>query len=109
MDTDQQWMQIICKLRRIKQFKYRQTNKNRRTALHLGIMPDDFKDEFVIKILHELTVFDRETGPEEDNDPNEPGSIWIFKKRYQGELFYIKVKEMLDGHIIVRSCHLDNI
>ena len=81
-----------------------QRRKNLDTLAQLGLTWQDAKDEI-------YTLTDREyiKGPETDWDRPSTDSLWIFKKRIESDMIYIKFKVQYqeDGSIKLVSFHLD--
>src|SRR5690554_428084 len=84
------------------------TEKNRKTRYILGITINDQK--YLIK---SLTVHDYYKRPLQDHDPSFLGKLFIFKKVYETQMLYIKIKEMqiINDDKIIKciSCHIDFI
>lgn len=79
-------------------------DKNRKTLAILGLTWKDVKEE-----IYELTVRNYISGPEVDRDNPRSDYFWMFKKRIDGEIIYIKFKLMYqeDGRVKIVSLHLD--
>jgi hypothetical protein len=84
------------------------TEKNRKTRYELGITVLDQKN-----LIKSLDIKDYFEGPLIDHDPCFSGELFIFKKIFYGESFYIKIKELqiIEDDKIIKciSCHLDFI
>lgn len=69
--------------------------------------------EQVEEIIRSIEISDYYQGPENDRDPDKSGSIYKFKKFYNGIYLYIKLKETIiiekDEVIICISCHEFNM
>lgn len=79
-------------------------NKNMATLAALGFLVSDVKDE-----LMDLSYSDYISGPEEDRDRPNSDCLWIFKRRINGQVIYIKykVEYQTDGKVKVISFHFD--
>jgi hypothetical protein len=63
-----------------------------------------------IDLIHDLTVLDYCSGPENDYEKSRTGEIWVFKKSAFKTVFYIKIKIENNGaEARAISCHIDNI
>jgi hypothetical protein len=80
--------------------------KNRETRYRLGMTTLDQED-----LIKSLTINDYHDGPLTDHDPNYPGNLFIFKKPFQNQTLYIKIKEMeiINDDKVIKciSCHID--
>lgn len=61
--------------------------KNLDAIYRMGLSIDSVKE-----YIRNLTIKDYCEGPEEDDNINFPGQIWVFGKKIDGVLFYIKLK-----------------
>lgn len=78
--------------------------KNMITLTQMGLTWKDAKNE-----IYALTEADYCKGPSMDyNDPTSD-FVWVFKKRIESELLYIKFKVLYqtDGSVKVMSFHID--
>lgn len=78
--------------------------KNMNTLSQLGILISDVRDE-----LLNLSISDYISGPEVDRDFPSSDKFWIFKRRVNGQVIYIKfkVEYQVDGKVRVVSFHID--
>ena len=82
----------------------RQKNKN--TLAQLGITWQDAKNE-----IYELEARHYFQGPSIDRDRPSSDKFWVFKKRVDGEVIYIKFKVLYkeDGSVKLVSFHIDEV
>ncbi len=85
-------------------FYFVRRSKNMKTLAQLGLVPSDIVDK-----LHELTYADYISGPETDWNRPDDDKLWIFKKRVNSEVVYIKLKVeyQTDKSVRVLSFHID--
>lgn len=78
--------------------------KNLKTLSYLGISWDVAKDE-----IYNLKEEDYKSGPSVDRDYPSSDYFWIFKKKIDGNVIYIKFKVLYqdDGGVRVVSFHID--
>ena len=85
--------------------------KHKNTLTALGLCCSDVIDE-----ISSLTYADYLSGPDPDNRDNHQGQfVWVFKKRVDGFLVYIKLEfqtitynRQADEQLVVMSFHFDN-
>lgn len=77
--------------------------KNMDTLARLGLSWQDAKDE-----IYSLTEADYHQGPMVDMDDMKSDHLWVFKKRIEGEVVYIKFKVVYqeNGEVRVISFHI---
>ncbi len=85
-------------------FQFIPRRKNMRTLAQLGLTVQDAKDE-----IYSLTPAHYHSGPMIDRDRPASDHLWVFKKRVEGEILYIKFKILYqqDGSVKVLSFHMD--
>lgn len=85
-------------------FQFIPRGKNIRTLSQLGLTVADIKDE-----IRSLTPSHYHTGPMLDRRDPHSDHLWVFKKRIEGEIIYIKFKVIYqaDGSLTVISFHID--
>ncbi len=78
--------------------------KNMHTLAQLGLTVQDAKNE-----IYTLTPAHYHSGPMIDRDRPTSDHLWVFKKRVEGEILYIKFKILYqeDGSVKVLSFHID--
>ena len=78
--------------------------KYKTTIARLGLTSQDVEDE-----IYTLTEQHYHKGPMVDRDYPASDHLWVFKKRIEGEMIYIKflVAYQQDGTVEVISFHLD--
>lgn len=82
-----------------------QNPKTRKTLDNLGLAPHHMLEE--IMNLTEDDLFD---GPCPDDNPKYGGIVWIFKKKIEGFIIYIKLKirnRSAGEDLFVMSFHVD--
>ena len=80
--------------------------KNKDTLSRLGLTWQDAKDE-----IYELEPKHYYQGPSTDRDHPSSDKFWVFKKRVEGEVLYIKFKVLYqeDGRVKLVSFHIDEV
>ena len=78
--------------------------KNMITLAQLGLTWQDAKAE-----IYSLTEHNYPSGPMIDRDDPRSDHLWVFKKRIESELLYIKFKVtyQTNGEVRVLSFHID--
>lgn len=84
----------------------RNRQKNKNTLARLGLTWQDAKDE-----IYDLEPQHYFQGPSTDRDYPSSDKFWVFKKRVEGEVLYIKFKVVYqeDGRVKLVSFHIDEV
>ena len=77
--------------------------KNMDTLARLGLTWQDAQDE-----IYSLTEADYHQGPMLDRNDTTSDHLWVFKKRIEGEVIYIKLKVVYqeNGEVRIVSFHI---